>query len=94
MILKKENILPWVLVMLWMILIFYMSHQPAVVSDGLSTGITQKLMAFIEEVFSNSELNIDRINHYVIAAVSVTNLSTYLVLAYGIDLRYSVKGLI
>ncbi|MGB5823476.1 MAG: VanZ family protein [Proteocatella sp.] len=65
MILKKENILPWIPVVLWMILIFYMSHQPALVSDGLSTGITQKLMTFIEKVFSNSELNMDRVNHYV-----------------------------
>jgi len=65
MILKKENIVPWIPVVLWMILIFYMSHQPAVVSDGLSTGITQKLMEFIEKVFSNSELNMDSVNHYV-----------------------------
>lgn len=65
MILKKANIVAWIPVLLWMILVFYMSHQPAVVSDGLSTGITQKLVAFIENVFSNSELDIDRINHYV-----------------------------
>ena len=65
MILKKKNIIPWLPVLLWMILIFCMSHQPAVVSDGLSTGITQKFMAFIAKVFSNTALDTDQINHYV-----------------------------
>ena len=37
----KRKIIPWLLVILWMALIFYLSHQPANKSNGLSKGATE-----------------------------------------------------
>lgn len=61
MTLKK--ILSWTLVILWMGLIFYLSHQPATESNQLSTGITEVIIQTIEKVAPNLELDIRSLNH-------------------------------
>ncbi|UOE96563.1 VanZ family protein [Alkalihalobacillus sp. LMS39] len=38
---KQNKAVPWLCVILWMALIFYLSHQPATESAELSTGIMQ-----------------------------------------------------
>ena len=44
-------VISWALVISWMALIFYLSAQPAVDSNALSTGITQRLMTVLQQVF-------------------------------------------
>lgn len=59
----KRNILSLTLVILWMSLIFYLSHQPAVKSNGLSKGITEKIIEVVEKGTPNVDVNIRSFNH-------------------------------
>ncbi|WP_216831392.1 VanZ family protein [Alkalihalobacterium elongatum] len=60
-----KKILPWTAVILWMALIFYLSHQPATVSNDLSTGITEVIVETVEKVAPNMEFDIGAFNHLV-----------------------------
>lgn len=48
-----------------MCLIFYFSHQPATVSNELSSGITEKIIETIEKVIPISDTEMDNVNHIV-----------------------------
>lgn len=58
-----RKILPWVLVILWMALIFYLSHQPATKSNGLSTGITEKIVEMVEKIAPDIDIDMGSFNH-------------------------------
>lgn len=45
-----RKIISWLLVILWMGLIFYLSHQPAVESANLSSGIMERILVLIDRV--------------------------------------------
>lgn len=60
---RKE--IPWLLVILWMTLIFYLSHQPIAKSNKLSTGITGKLIEVVEKIDSDKDFNLGRVNHII-----------------------------
>jgi VanZ family protein len=64
---KVKSLLSWVLVIIWMILIFNLSAQPAYDSDNLSKGITKSIEATVVKISLNkdSNYNIDRMNHLV-----------------------------
>lgn len=55
----------WLLVILWIVLIFYLSHQPAIESNNLSTGITEGLVAIIERVTLDTDFDVSNFNHIV-----------------------------
>ena len=59
----KRKILSWALVLLWMAVIFYFSHQPASSSNGLSKGITEKVIEMVVKIAPNLNVNISRLNH-------------------------------
>lgn len=59
------KIVPWTLVILWMILIFSLSHQSAVESNKISKGITEVFVDGIEKVTLNSNFNISSFNHII-----------------------------
>lgn len=44
----SSKIISWLAVILWMGLIFYLSHQPASVSSEISSGLLTYIMDFIE----------------------------------------------
>ena len=79
----KRKIFPWIFVILWMALIFYLSHQPATESNGLSTGITEKIIEMVEKIAPAININLGRLNHivrknahffaYLILGILVTN---------------------
>ncbi|HHX56330.1 MAG TPA: VanZ family protein [Clostridiales bacterium] len=79
----KRKILPWVLVILWMALIFFFSHQVATESNELSTGIISKIVNIISKVTPSIEINEANLNHiirkaahftiYLILGILVTN---------------------
>lgn len=60
-----RKVISWILVILWMVLIFYLSHQPAIESNNLSTGITERIVAIIERVTSDIDFDISNFNHIV-----------------------------
>jgi len=59
------KIFSWTAVILWMVLIFNLSHQPATKSNQLSTGITEVIVENIEKIIPNAEADISRFNHIV-----------------------------
>lgn len=60
-----RKVISWLLVVLWMALIFYLSHQPASESNSLSTGITERVVAIIERVTSDIDFDVSNFNHIV-----------------------------
>lgn len=60
-----RKVILWLLVVLWMALIFCLSHQPATESNSLSTGITERVMAIIERVTSDIDFDVSNFNHII-----------------------------
>jgi VanZ family protein len=81
--LLKRKIYPWVLVVLWMALIFYLSHKPATESNELSKGITEIIVETVEKVTTDVDIEVERFNHivrknahffsYLVLGILVTN---------------------
>lgn len=55
----------WIAVIVWMALIFYLSHQPATQSNELSSGITAFIVKAVENVAPNLDFDISGFNHLV-----------------------------
>jgi VanZ family protein len=64
-IIYMYKIFSWSAVILWMGLIFYLSHQPATESNQLSKGITEVIVKEVEKVAPNAEFDIRGFNHIV-----------------------------
>ena len=56
---------PWLLVVLWMMVIFYFSHQPATQSSHLSSGITQMMMNALEKMLPGVAFDVESFHHLV-----------------------------
>lgn len=54
--------LPWVSVILWMMLIYHFSTQPAVHSNKISKGATEFAVKTVKRVSPETDLSIDRLN--------------------------------
>ncbi len=55
----------WTLVLLWMLLIFNLSAQPAQQSDRLSGGITQIVIKVVQKIVPGSNPDLSSFNHIV-----------------------------
>lgn len=55
----------WSAVLLWFVLIFTLSEQPAAVSNELSKGMTGVMIEHAEKVVPDGEFNIGKLNHIV-----------------------------
>lgn len=62
---KNKKIISWVLVIFWMVIIFYFSHQPAVKSNALSTGISRKITEVVKKVTNDPIINKVNFNHII-----------------------------
>src|SRR5690554_2698592 len=60
-----KKLLPWILVILWMVLIFYLSHQPATRSDELSIGVTETIIKAVSKIVPDIEWDIRNFNHII-----------------------------
>ncbi|MBM4761372.1 VanZ family protein [Bacillus sp. B15-48] len=60
-----DKIISWTAVILWMAVIFYFSHQPAAVSNELSTRVTETIAEKVEKIAPNMEFNAGSLNHTV-----------------------------
>lgn len=61
---KRKN-LYWILAILWMALIFYLSHQPVTESNRISTGITEKIVSMVDIDTGDTRLNMITFNYLV-----------------------------
>lgn len=61
----KNKLIAWVAVASWMSIIFILSHQPASVSSGLSSGITEFLLGIIADWFPGSDSRVEEFHTLV-----------------------------
>ena len=57
--------IPWLLVIIWMVVIFCFSHQPASQSSQLSSGITQSLLDVLEKIIPSIMYKRDFIHYFI-----------------------------
>lgn len=62
---KLTAILFWIGAILWMVVIFYLSHQTSIQSDALSTGLAQAIVGLIRKIFPQSHMDMNRFNFIV-----------------------------
>lgn len=55
----------WLPVILWMLLIFYLSHQPGAASSELSSGVTDAIIKFASSFIPSADFNLDFLEHFV-----------------------------
>jgi len=68
---RKYKVIPWIPAVVWMILIFFLSAQPAVNSNDLSKGVTKIIVEIIGKILPlNIEMStandlVAQLNHFV-----------------------------
>ncbi|ETI70146.1 VanZ family protein [Neobacillus vireti] len=62
---KIKFCLPWIIVLLWMLLIFKLSAQPASHSDQLSRGVTAVVVETVKQITPVTDVTVDRLDHIV-----------------------------
>lgn len=62
---NTSKALSWTLVLLWMAVIFGFSHQPATVSSGMSSGITETIINAISQISSRASIDTDAMHTFV-----------------------------
>lgn len=62
---SKRIFFGWLFVVIWMCLIFFLSHQPASESSELSQGITNIIFEVFESITSHLEIDM-QFSHYLI----------------------------
>lgn len=60
-----KKLFSYLVVLLWMALIFFFSHQPASNSNELSEGITEVIVTTVEKVASSYDLNTGNWNYLI-----------------------------
>ena len=73
----KQKLLPWTIVILWMALIFFLSHQLAMESSELSSGITKRLYDIIKLIAPDIRLDQGSLNYIIRKSA---HFSIYLIL--------------
>lgn len=63
--LSIRKMLSWAAVLLWMALIFSLSHQPASESGEMSSGITEMVMETVEQILPVAETDFDQLEHII-----------------------------
>lgn len=88
----------WLLVILWMAFIFYMSSQPAGISDDMSKGVTKVIIQVVDSIYpldietSSLQLWVDRFNHSVRKLGHVTEYLILGTLVANACKKSGVKG--
>lgn len=55
----------WITVILWMLLIYYLSQQPVATSNDLSSSITKRIIETVEIVAPQDNMSVDSIHHNI-----------------------------
>lgn len=53
------KLIPWAALALWMLSIAFLSHQPATLSNKLSTRVTEVIVQVIEKIVHDTDIDID-----------------------------------
>ena len=87
----KQKLLPWILVILWMALIFFLSHQPAMESNQLSSGIIKRIYDIIKMIAPDIRLDLESLNHII---RKLAHFGVYMILGFLLanGLRYNKKS--
>ncbi|MDF2607366.1 MAG: VanZ like family protein [Bacillales bacterium] len=72
----------WIVVLVWMTIIFYLSHQPATQSNELSTGITEIIFGMIKDLLPSSISESINLNHYI---RKTAHFTAYFILGFLIE---------
>ena len=62
---NKRKIISWLAVILWLVLIFILSAQPVLKSNGLSKSIAEKVIKIIKKISPDKNISLGRFNHYL-----------------------------
>lgn len=62
---SKHKTLSWSAMIIWMALIFFLSHQPATDSSELSSGVTELILAAAEKIIPDIREHMDVLHHIV-----------------------------
>lgn len=65
MIMRQKRSITWLVVLLWMGVIFYLSHQPANESSELSGGIVDYVVQLLEKTIPLINFNLDLLHHLI-----------------------------
>ncbi|HHT89155.1 MAG TPA: VanZ family protein [Clostridiales bacterium] len=87
----KRKLLPWIFVILWMTLIFFLSHQPAMESNQLSSGIIKRIYDIIKMIAPDIRLDLESLNHII---RKLAHFGVYMILGFLLanGLRYNKKS--
>lgn len=61
----NRNKIAWAAAVIWMAIIFMLSHQPASVSSGISSGITEFILDSFKNIFGGNETRVEEIHTIV-----------------------------
>lgn len=61
---KQTKIISWIPVVIWMVLIFYLSHQPASGSNELSSGVMNVFLKTMTSIIPN-DINLGIFHHLI-----------------------------
>lgn len=70
---------PWLPVIVWMTIIFYLSHQPSEASNELSTGLIETVAGMIQSLIPILKINIES---YTFIVRKLAHLIAYFILGY------------
>jgi len=91
----KNKITPWIPAMIWMVVIFYMSSQPAWESNSISKGITEQIIEILRRLISLDietgtwDSLIPELNHYLRKAA---HFSAYFILGIFVTFTLIKNG--
>ena len=92
---SKNKITPWIPAVIWMVVIFYMSGQPALESNSISKGITEQIIEILRRLISLDietgtwDSLIPELNHYLRKAA---HFSAYFILGIFVTFTLIKNG--
>ena len=92
---KKRSIIYWLPSALWMVLIFFLSSQPAVSSNYLSKGITKLILEILGKILpidveiSTADVYVSQLNHFI---RKLAHFFSYMILGILISNGFKKSG--
>lgn len=97
MIKRRRHIIAWLAVLLWMGIIFYLSHQPATKSSELSSGIVDFVVQTLDKLIPIKALDLELFHHMIRKGAHFTAyfiLGMLVMFAMEKSTRHSYKSII
>lgn len=62
---NKKELISWLAVVFWLVVIFLFSAQPAYKSADLSKGLAEIIVKIVKKISPNTTINLGVLNHYL-----------------------------